>query len=619
MTLRILTAALIAAPGLHAAERSGNIETIVVTATRTPIAVREALVPVTVIDRENIERSAARDLSELLRFQAGIDVVRAGGPGQQTSVFLRGTSSDQTLVLIDGVRMNSGSVGIAAVEHIAPEMIERVEIVRGPRTSLYGEDAVGGVINVITRRPTSGEIEMTAGYGADDTRQASLAGAAKWRSIETGITVTSLRTDGFPAVEAGASDQGYDNLTLNAFAATELGQVRTEARFWQSDGMTDYLTQDCSAFPLPCSDVAVDQDYLNRSIALRTSLQARETWETALDVSVVTDDIDQNQSADFAHTDRLVLDWQNTISLAGGHVAVAGLYFSDEDVEAVSYGSPLVTDDTAVAAVYAEDNFTSGRHQLGLAARYSDHDAYGAKLTWNTEYGYALRPGLRLIGAAGRALRAPNASERYSSFGGNPDLEPEDSITLSAGLQWDAAAGHRIGMTAYRIRIDELINYALAEVPGSNFPVFQLQNIDEAKISGIETSWDYSGALWQWRLGGTVQDPEDETTGKTLARRAKRSFSASLARNFGPHQLGLDALMVGPREDFPADAGLPGTLAGYGLINLNGQYAANERLKLRMRLENLLDRDYAPAFYDFSRRYTAPGRGLYAELRYDLR
>jgi vitamin B12 transporter len=620
-TCHALAAALIAtaSPGLQAEERGDNIETIVVTATRTPIAVREALVPVTVIDRAQIERSSARDLSEVLRFQAGIDVVRSGGPGQQTSLFTRGTSSDQTLVLIDGVRMNSGSVGIAAVEHIAPEMIDRVEIVRGPRTSLYGEDAVGGVINVITRRPSGGELEMAAGYGADDTRQASLSGGARWRDVDAGLTLTSLTTDGFPAVEAGTSDQGYDNLTLNAFAATELGRVRTEARFWQSDGTTDYLTQDCSAFPLPCSDFAVDQDYLNRTMALRASLRPVDRWETALDVSTASDDIDQNQSPDFAHTDRLVLDWQNTVSVADGHVAVAGLYFADEDVEAVSFGSPLVTDDTTVAAVYAEDNVSAGPHQLGLAARYSDHDAYGAKLTWNTEYGYALWPGLRLIGTAGRALRAPNASERYSSFGGNPDLAPEDSTTFSAGLQWDAASGHRLGITVYRIRIDELINYALVEVPGSDFPIFQLQNIDEAQISGVEASWDYSADQWQWRLAGTVQDPEDEATGATLARRAKQSFTASLARNFGPHQLGLDALMVGPREDFPADAGLPGTLAGYGLINLNGLYSAHERLKLRVRVENLLDRDYAPAFYDFSRRYTAPGRGLYAELRYDLR
>lgn len=594
-------------------ERGDPIETIVVTATRMPIALQDALVPVTVIDRDSIERSGAQDLSELLRFQAALDVVRAGGPGQQTSVFTRGTESNHTLVLVDGVRINSPSIGIAAVEHIAPEMIERVEIVRGPRTSLYGEDAIGGVINVITRRPADGAFGLTAGYGADDTRQASLAAGKTSGALEAGLAVNTLTTDGFPVVEDGSSDQGYDNLTINAFTVARLGPVRAEARFWQSDGTTDYLTQDCGAFPLPCSDLPVDQDYLNQTLALRAALRPLHNWESALEGSLVTDDLDQNQSADFVHTQRRMLDWQNNISLSGGHLLVAGLWLSGEDVEAISFGSPLVTEDTSVAAVYAEDNFTAGPHRLGLAARYSDHDAYDAKITWNAEYGFALYEGLRLIGAAGRALRAPNATERYGSFGGNPDLRPEDSFTLSGGLLWEVAPGHRLGANIYRTRISELIDYALVPDPAGGFPSFELRNIDKAKIHGIETSWEFSGPVWQWQAAALFQDPEDASDGRTLARRSKLAFTASLARRLGVHLVGIETRLTGPREDFAGD------LAGYGLVNLTGLIAASDRVKVRLRVENLLDRDYAPAFYDFSRYYAAPSRGLYAELRYDLR
>jgi vitamin B12 transporter len=624
MTIRTISAlaALLlgpAATALAGEDGTEKLDTIVVTATRTPITIAQALVPVTVIDRENIDRSGAQDLSELLRFQAGLDVVRTGGPGQQTSVFTRGTDSNHTLVLVDGVRINSGSIGIAAVEHIAPQMIERVEIVRGPRTSLYGDDAIGGVINVITRRPAGGDLELSGGYGADDTRHAGFAGGSSWRDVRAGLTVDSLTTDGFPAVGGGLSDQGYDNLTVNAFAETNLGAVDTEARIWQSQGTTDYLTQDCSAFPLPCTDIGVDQDYLNRSIAVRAALHATPSWESAVEGSVVTDDVDQNQSADYVRTDRQIIDWQNTVSLGKSHLLVAGLYLSDEDVEAISFGSRLMPDDTSVAALYAEDNLTIGSHQFGLASRYSDHDAYGAKITWNAEYGLTLRPGLRLISAAGRALRAPNATELYSSFGGNPELRPEDSTTFSAGVQWEPAVGHRLGVNGFRIKIDDLINYTLVQVPGNPVPEFRLENIDEAKIHGIETSWDFTGSLWQWHAAGSVQDPEDATDGETLVRRAKLSFTASAARNIGPHQLGLDTLIVGPRDDFPLEAGFPGTLAGYGLVNLTGLYSATERVNIRLRLENLTDRDYAPAYYDFSRRYTAPGRGVYAEVRYDLR
>jgi vitamin B12 transporter len=602
-----------AAATLHAEDSQDNLETIVVTATRTPIAIEQVLVPVTVIDRPTIERQGATDLSELLRFQAGLDVVRTGGPGQQTSVFTRGTESNHTLVLVDGVRINSGSVGIAAVENISPEIIERVEIVRGPRTSLYGEDAIGGVINVITRRPAGGELEVAAGYGADDTRRLSLATGARWGDLEAGLTVNTLKTDGFPVVTGTTQDQGFDNLTLNAVAGTELGAVRTEARLWQSHGTTDYLAQDCAAFPEPCTDVGVDQDYLNRAIALRVSFQPAASWQSALDGSVVTDDVDQNQSADFVRTERRILDWQNTITPGAGHLLVAGLYLADDDVEAISYGAPLVTDDTAVSAVYVEDNLNAGRHQLGLAGRYSDHDAYGAKLTWNAEYGFALRPGLRLLATAGRAVRAPNATERYDSFGGNPDLRPEDSVAFGAGLQWEAAPAHRFGVNAYRIDIEDLIGFAVRTDPVTGAPIFRQENIDRAEISGLEVTYDLSGSRWQGRAAVVVQNPEDEATGNTLPRRSQVSFSASLARNLGRHQIGIDLLAVGQREDFA------GQLAGYGLANLTGMYAMSPRMELRLRLENLLDRDYAPAYYDFGRLYAAPGRGLYAEVRYDLR
>ncbi len=164
-----LLAALSATAPVFAADPA-PLETIVVTATRTEIPLHDATVPVTVITREDIELSLATDLAELLRFQAGIDIGRNGGPGQAASVFLRGTESNHTLVLMDGVRINPGTVGGAAIQHIAPELIERVEIVKGARSALFGTDAIGGVINIITRRTDDAYVESGAGLGSFNTR-----------------------------------------------------------------------------------------------------------------------------------------------------------------------------------------------------------------------------------------------------------------------------------------------------------------------------------------------------------------------------------------------------------------------------------------------------------------
>ena len=177
MTIRFapIAIALAVVPQLALADSTPG-ETIIVTATRTEIPLSDAIVPVTVISREDIELSLATDLAELLRFQAGIDIGRNGGPGQATSVFMRGTESNHTLVMIDGVRMNPGTLGGAAVQHIAPEMIERIEIVKGARSALFGTDAIGGVINIITRRAESAYFETGLGAGSFDSRSGVLSG-----------------------------------------------------------------------------------------------------------------------------------------------------------------------------------------------------------------------------------------------------------------------------------------------------------------------------------------------------------------------------------------------------------------------------------------------------------
>ncbi|MCZ6881180.1 MAG: TonB-dependent receptor plug domain-containing protein, partial [Gammaproteobacteria bacterium] len=235
-----------------------RLQQIVVTATREKQTLASTLAPVLVIDREEIELSLARDLADLLRFHAGLEISRNGGTGQTTSVFVRGTDSNHVLVMIDGIKINPGTIGGAAIQNIRPQMIQRIEIVKGPRTSLYGSDAIGGVINVITRK-ADGKVEFTAGagrYGAYDR-----GAAVSWRDEGNALYASFSRfnTDGFPVRTGSNVDRGYDNNSARLQGNTRLGKLDLELSFWQASGTSEYL--DFFAQP-------VSQDYRNQTLTL---------------------------------------------------------------------------------------------------------------------------------------------------------------------------------------------------------------------------------------------------------------------------------------------------------------------------------------------------------------
>ncbi len=604
ITIRIAAFFCTAAASLDAAATAESPPTapddvMVITATRTPVPTHRVIAPVDVIDSATIERSMAMELGELLRFQTGIDVVRTGGPGQQTSIFTRGTNSNHTLVLIDGVRINTAGVGLAAVQNITPEMIERVEIVKAPRTTLYGENAIGGVINVITGAPDGPDLSAFGGGGQDETLKLGVAAGTVAGGFGVSGRVQHMSTAGYPIVEGADFDSGWDNTTVEAKVGFDRDRWGVEGRLWHSEGTDEFVTGGSGAPLAPAG-----QDYENQIVALAVRTQLANNWASVVDLSFNTDDLRQQQSSDFAETKRAIIDWQNTIGLGDQHTLVAGAFIANEDVTGQSFGFPLVAEDTDTVAIFLEDTADYGRHVWVLAGRLSDHDAIGKDFTWNVEYGFDLTDAMRVTANAGRAVRAPSASERFGAFGGNPELEEEDATTVQAGWQWNFVPEQNIRLDVFHTEIDNLI---------ASDANFQLQNIDRARISGLEAAYSFASAIWSVRIAGKLQDPENETTGTTLLRRSEESATVSVVRNLGAHQVGADLQLVGSRADFGDQR-----LAGYGLTNLTGRFAIGARWRLHGRIENLFDRDYTPAYYDFDVRYRAPSRGAYVELRYRM-
>ncbi len=561
-------------------------DTIIVTATRTEIPLEQATVPVRVITRDDIELSLATDLAELLRFEAGIDIGRNGGPGQATSMFLRGTESNHVLVLIDGVRMNPGTLGGAAIQHISPEVIERVEIVKGARSALFGTDAIGGVINIITRRAEETSVEAGAGAGSFDSRSAFISAGTRGEKNQFGMTVDWQDSAGYPPRVESDIDRGYDNLSINAYAVRDIGRGEIGLRHWRAEGTVEYL----DFFLAP-----VDQDFLNSTTAFELDKQIGERGTSKFVAAYMRDEIQQNQSEDFVESDRLSIDWQYTHAFSE-HTVTGGLYAMDETARTLSFGSGF-DEDTKVRAVFVQDQWTRDRHRAFVALRLTDHESFGNQTTYNAEYAYELSDAWTVRGGLGRAFRAPDATDRFG-FGGNPDLKPELANEYQLGMRYKPGDRHSVDLELYANDIEDLIEF--------DFVTFTLVNIDAAEIRGAQVGYEYRGDTFTVRTELLQQRADNKTTGERLLRRAEESLTVSYAQNIGDHRIGVSVLASGDREDFGGVR-----LAGYVITNLTGQLTLSEAWQLNARIENVFDTEYQTAA-----NFRMPERSAFVELKY---
>lgn len=561
-------------------------DTIIVSATRTEIPLDDAIVPVRVITRSDIELSLATDLAELLRFEAGMDIGRNGGPGQATSLFLRGTASNHTLVLVDGVRMNPGTIGGAAIQHIAPEVIEQIEIVKGARSALYGTDAIGGVINIITRRADSPFVEAGIGGGSFNTKSGHVAGGTRGDKLKMGVTLNWQDTDGYAPRTDSDIARGYNNLSLGLSAATEFRASEISVRHWRAGGNVEYL----DFFLNP-----VDQDYENSVTALQVDSEFSARGSSKFILSHMTDEIQQKQTPDFVESNRVTLDWQYTHALEN-HTVTGGLYFVDENASSLSFGSDF-DEDTRLSAIFLQDQLNYGRQRVFVALRRTNHQTFGDQTTWNAEYAYDLSDDWTLSAGLGRAFRAPDATDRFG-FGGNPELNPELADNAQFGIRYSSGNRHRFDFELYTNDIEDLIEF--------DFATFTLVNIGKAEIRGVQLGYEFRGDSFTVRTELVQQKADNATTGMRLLRRAERSASVSYTQNIGRHRLGISVLASGDREDFGGR-----TLGAYAIANVTGALQLGESWQLNARIENLFDEEYQTAAD-----YRMQERSGFIELKY---
>ena len=578
---------------------------VVITATRTPTDESQLAVPVVVITRAEIERALAGDVAALLQGQPGVEIARNGGAGQAASIFVRGTGSNHTTVLVDGVRVNPGTIGGAALQNIQPESIERIELVEGARSSLYGSDAIGGVLNIITRAGSARGLSAVASAGRYGTHSFALDGGTDAGALRLGGSLARQAAQGF-APAAGSDARGdYDNTSGNLHARYAFSPaLALDGNAWRATGHNAY-----SNFGTPAN-----QDYTDASYAASLLFGAGTAdgpgdvhagVHGRLAVNRAQAEYRQRESADFDRTVRDAIEGQVAVphgpqQLTGGFVAAA------EQARSLSYGLPYdVT--TRSLLVYGQDQWHGERADLLLAAGYTHHDDFGSHLTGNVEalrlLGHVAGGQLRASAAWGSAFHAPEATDRYG-YGGNPALGPETSHQLEAGLRWEGA--HALWrLSGYENRLAGLIQYV--PIDPVNY-VYQAQNVASARIRGLALLGEWRGGPWRVRGWGELQDPRDLADGSTLLRRARRNVGTSIAWEGGRGYAQLEAQSAGPRPDFGG-----GSMGGYALLSLGAGVRLGAHAGAQLRLDNALDRRY-----ELASGYNTPGRSVTLALRWHM-
>ncbi|MBK1726059.1 TonB-dependent receptor domain-containing protein [Halorhodospira neutriphila] len=598
--------AFVAAPDAARSESAEALPPVVVTPTRVSQTVDETLSSVTVIEREAIERQQPKELQDLLQGRAGVSLNSNGAFGKTTSLSLRGTDSGHTLLLVDGMRLGSATAGQPAWQFLPPQQIERVEVVRGPRSSIYGADALGGVVQVFTRRGEPGEPRVNAfvGGGSLGTYEAGAGVSGGSESTRYSLSGGYFETDGINVRDGvgDSADDGYDNTSVTGRVSHRLSpQVELFASGLYAEGETEF---DANELMSGAPYDSAHQDYAQAAGRTGARIRVTDAWLAELAYGHSRDEQETYYEGSFddrTDTARDYLSWRNDLALAPWATLSVGTDWREARISSTTDYAETSRDNWGV---YQLLTLELARHRVEVSSRYDDNEAYGGHTTGQLAWGYALTERWQARASYGTAFQAPSFNALYRppgifSAGGNPDLEPEESQSYEAGVRYTGPAGY-VDVAAFRTDIDNLIEWVGPR--GSSRP----QNVEEARITGVEL--ESGGAVGPWQLKGAVtlmDHGNPDEPGSRLDRRPNASLRLDIDRRWQDLELGATALARG--RSFDGEE----RLAGYGLLNLRAGYHLGPRWSVRATVDNALDKEYRTAAG-----YNQPGRTAYLSIHY---
>ncbi len=582
---------------------AGPLEQVVVTATRTPTRVSDAVAEISVLEREDLERATGRTLSEVLARQPGLQVSSNGGLGKTSGVFIRGLEARHTLLLVDGVRLGSATVGTPSFDNLPLPAIDRIEIVRGPLSSVYGSEAVGGVVQVFTRRGEPGLVP-NAFATVGTNRFAQLGGGLAFGSgaLDGAVQVVHTGTRGFSATNPSAQF-GVHNPDQDGFRQTagslrlgwQLGRDwRVEGLALESEGTTQYDDG---------PGVDARAKLRNGVQSLAVTGKVLEGWRTRLAYGRSTDVYDTLSTASrftplgATRTEQTQLGWENTIATPMGRL----LALVERIEQRVSRpGQPYTVGDRTIDAIGLGLAGESGRHAWQGGLRRDDNSQFGGQTTGSVGYGFALTPALRAGASYGTSFVAPSFNQLYFPGFGNPNLLPEEGRHGELSLRWSTGA--------QTLRAAWVDNRIRSYIPSGPLPV----NVPNTRIDGLVLSWEGRWSGLAAAASYEHLDPRNTTEGpnhgKQLVRRAKDALRIGVDRTLGEYSFGGTLSAFSERYE---DAANTLRMGGFATLDLRADWRYDPAWILGVRVNNLAGKVYETA-YGFNQ----PGRETFVTLRW---
>ena len=562
------------------APRDTTPEEIIVAANRLEQSLTAVLAATTVIDKETIQQSSAQSLAGLLASVPGMQFSPSGGQGAQTSLFMRGTESDHTLILVDGVQMTTNSGSAGRLEYIPLDQIERIEIVRGPRSSIYGSEAIGGVVNIITKpniqKDLSGSVKLMA--GTENSSNANIGLQGRVGNTALSLNASRRMTDGIDFSERGSSDDdGYENDSLSlSFSHQFSEQFSLSSTYSSFDAESDY------------DDGAVNTD--SQQFSATVAAAFTEHWDSSFILERFEED-NLNAGAfglTNSSTENKKLSWQNTYTFDASNLFSFGIDHQQQELRYATFGAlqtDTSRDNDGVYGVYIRE---SGPLDFTLSLRNDDNERFGNHSTGSIAIGRDFGESTRAWVSYGTAFKAPNLIDLYVDFPSffffaNPDLKPETAESLELSLQTHAL-GATWQVNVFRNDIDDLI--------ASDATFTSLANIQEARIDGMEATVSSMIAGWRLDAALTLLDHENRSTEIGLLRRPEQTLTLNIAREFGSLDIAVNLFAQNEHLDIDPLTFGSSKVGGFGVINLIAGYRFSEDLNLRLRVGNLLDKEY---------------------------
>ncbi|MCL6486645.1 MAG: TonB-dependent receptor [Janthinobacterium lividum] len=602
----------IAAPAAFAQATPSTFDPIVVTATRTPQKTSALLADTTIITSEDIARSGAGSVTELLQKQRGIEVVRSGGAGTAASVYIRGANSTQNIVLVDGVRIGSSTLGTANWSPVPLANIDRIEIVYGPLSTLYGADAIGGVIQSCTKKGSGAPvIGASVGFGSDATRQydASVSGASGgYNSLSYSLNVSKEKSDGFSATKPGntyyynADKDGYDKKSVTGQLGFQLAKGHNLGLVFMNSKLEAQYDNG------PGYDTRSNQKLENIGVFMNNEFV--QGWHSKIQVAEARDKDNQDTSAGAAgkshlETKQSTFEWQNDIAIGVDTLQLLASYRKEE---VVSSAKPILNRSRDTKSLAASYTMLRDQHLLSASLRSDKMSETGSTTTGSLGYGYQINNALRATASYGTSFRQPTYNELYYPGYGIASNRPEKGRNAEVGLRYDDGKT-QMSAVYYHNRVTDLLIYAnTCPVEVASHPYGCAYNVNKALLEGITLS--VRRKFGDFGLSGNIdlQDPRDQTLDKSLGRRAKRHANFAADYSIGQLNTGAEWQLSGKRFDDQANET---TLGGYGLVNLFATYQVARDWSVLARWNNIANKDY-----ELGRFYATPGSNFFIGVRY---